>query len=154
MCDLRDSDIRKRLLTERNLDLKKAIPLAKNMESVQIQNKRMELEANNTFALRQNEQRRKCYRCDSETHLANNCRHMESICNKCKLKGHLTKVCRRNISSSRINAFSAKSMSDNRSDRNNQKKSEARCSRYDDADSVQYECDENDTYYIKKLKTT
>ena len=39
--------------------------------------------------------KRWCYRCDSEQHLADACRHKETICNQCNIKGNLAKVCRR-----------------------------------------------------------
>ena len=38
--------------------------------------------------------KRKCYRCGSENHLANTCPHKESTCEKCKIKVHLSAVCR------------------------------------------------------------
>ncbi|XP_045483761.1 uncharacterized protein K02A2.6-like [Harmonia axyridis] len=34
-----------------------------------------------------------CYRCGSPTHFANKCKHITTICSKCKVKGHLGKVC-------------------------------------------------------------
>lgn len=36
---------------------------------------------------------KKCYRCGSTEHLANKCDKVNSICNFCKLKGHLQRVC-------------------------------------------------------------
>ncbi|XP_055916389.1 uncharacterized protein LOC129949142 [Eupeodes corollae] len=33
-----------------------------------------------------------CFRCDGP-HLANNCSHINTICNFCKIRGHLSKVC-------------------------------------------------------------
>ncbi|XP_044764494.1 uncharacterized protein K02A2.6-like [Coccinella septempunctata] len=34
-----------------------------------------------------------CYRCGSPSHFANTCKYISSICSKCKVKGHLAKVC-------------------------------------------------------------
>ncbi|XP_062699969.1 uncharacterized protein K02A2.6-like, partial [Aedes albopictus] len=34
-----------------------------------------------------------CYRCGDPDHFANKCRHQSTICNFCKRKGHLEKVC-------------------------------------------------------------
>ncbi|XP_055910621.1 uncharacterized protein LOC129944986 [Eupeodes corollae] len=36
---------------------------------------------------------RKCYRCGSTSHLANHCTYKEAVCEFCKTKGHLRKVC-------------------------------------------------------------
>lgn len=35
----------------------------------------------------------KCFRCGSTDHMANRCKHMYTVCNYCKRKGHLRKVC-------------------------------------------------------------
>ena len=37
---------------------------------------------------------RKCYRCNSASHLANKCSFISAICRKCKRKGHIAIVCR------------------------------------------------------------
>ncbi len=37
---------------------------------------------------------RRCYRCGSADHLANVCKHKESICSACKKLGHLAVACR------------------------------------------------------------
>lgn len=34
----------------------------------------------------------KCYRC-GKNHYANECKHVDSVCNSCKTKGHLSRVC-------------------------------------------------------------
>ena len=34
-----------------------------------------------------------CFRCGSSQHLADKCSHSTSVCNFCKKKGHITKVC-------------------------------------------------------------
>ncbi len=36
---------------------------------------------------------RRCYRCDSDRHLANRCKHKDVVCHCCKKIGHLAKVC-------------------------------------------------------------
>ncbi|XP_044759962.1 uncharacterized protein LOC123317502 [Coccinella septempunctata] len=42
-----------------------------------------------------------CYRCGSPSHFANTCKYISSICSKCKVKGHLAKVCFKGRQSSR-----------------------------------------------------
>ena len=64
----------------------------------------MDVNTSNTHALRQNAGRRKCYRCGSEGHLANVCRHKETICHNCSVKGHLAKVCRRREENTQLNS--------------------------------------------------
>ena len=96
VCGLRNYGIRKRLLTEKKLDLTTALSIAQSMENARIQSKHKETkEVVQTYALKPNGTKRRCYRCDSEQHLANACRHKETICNQCNIKGHLAKVCRR-----------------------------------------------------------
>ena len=108
VCGLTDSGIRKRLLTEKKLDLKSAISLAKNMENAKTQNRNMEIkEITQNYAIKQSTRKRRCYRCNSENHLANSCGHKETVCNQCNTKGHLARVCRRSRQTNRINASSS-----------------------------------------------
>ena len=71
------------------------IDLAKTLESAEVETKLMntEIKAENAFAIEQKSQR--CYRCNSDGHLANTCPFKEYICNTCKMKGHLSKACRK-----------------------------------------------------------
>ena len=95
VCGLKNASIRKRLLTERKLNLSKAIELAKNLENASIESEQMEQTENRpTYAIKQDERKKRCYRCNSEQHLANKCHHKESICNTCSLKGHIARACR------------------------------------------------------------
>lgn len=36
-----------------------------------------------------------CYRCGDDDHLANECKYYATVCNYCKTKGHLERVCRK-----------------------------------------------------------
>lgn len=36
-----------------------------------------------------------CYRCGDDDHLANECKYFATVCNYCKTKGHLERVCRK-----------------------------------------------------------
>ena len=94
VCGLYDAGMRKRLLTEKKLDLKTAVNIAKSMESAKKESKEMIAETTSTYAMKEQKTKRKCYRCDSEFHLANACRHKNTKCNNCSRNGHLAKVCR------------------------------------------------------------
>ena len=75
------------------------------MESVHIQSKSMDTKVVfPTYAITQSENKRRCYLCDSDKHLANVCRHKDTICNQCSLKGHLARTCRRPKQRNNVNA--------------------------------------------------
>lgn len=123
VCGLRNESIQRRLLTEDNLDLKRALELAQSMELAQ-RNAQVLKEGNETnfevpsdshpkvVAQLQEENEeidrvgwqprpqgtsgtgRKCYRCGRSDHLAHNCVHKNTVCHSCKKLGHLAKVCR------------------------------------------------------------
>ena len=95
VCGLINGSIRQRLSTERTLTLKMAIDLAKTLETAEVETKLMntEIKAENAFAIEQKS--RRCYRCNSDGHLANTCPFKEYVCNTCKMKGHLSKACRK-----------------------------------------------------------
>lgn len=42
-----------------------------------------------------------CYRCGNRSHLANKCKHQNTVCNYCKKKGHLEKVCQTKMNTSK-----------------------------------------------------
>ena len=91
VCGMGNSSIRKRLLTEKDLTLEKAVSVAVSMEASSTENELMKApESLNAIA----DFRRRCYRCNDDNHLANKCRYKESICNLCKRKGHLARACR------------------------------------------------------------
>ena len=68
VCGLHNAGIRKRLLTEKKLDLNTAINLAKTMESAKKESKGMEAETTNAYSMRYQSYNRKCYRCGAATH--------------------------------------------------------------------------------------
>ena len=126
VCGLRDSGIRRKLLSTKDLDLNQAIDSAKGMESAKVQNENMDFKSVNNYFIRQKDGRRRCYRCDSETHLANTCRHKETVCRKCNRKGHLAKACRMTKANTRVN---------------------------NTAISTNENIEENEVYYINKMVT-
>ncbi|KAJ8035426.1 hypothetical protein HOLleu_22650 [Holothuria leucospilota] len=78
--------IRERLLVEENLTLDKAITLAQRVEAA--------LKDSSTFA--GTTEGRRCYRCNSSRHLANDptCPANGEQCRNCKKIGHFARVCR------------------------------------------------------------
>ena len=106
VCGLRSEAIQKRLLTEADLDLKKALEISKAMEAATRQ--AMELQGatpvdstqyvTNKITTRQG--KRPCYRCGGR-HSPNDCRFREQQCNTCKKQGHIAKMCRSGASSTK-----------------------------------------------------
>ncbi|GFU41265.1 uncharacterized protein K02A2.6 [Trichonephila clavipes] len=90
---LKHQNIQKKLLAEDKLTYEKAKSIAFAMESAQrdvckIENQ-MKSEPTKKF-----DKSRKCYRCDSTQHLAQECKHKNAQCRNCLKNGHLAKVCR------------------------------------------------------------
>ena len=139
VCGLKNSRMRKRLLFEKDLTLNKALELAKCIEKSETENNIMAAKEISTHVLKPQFDRRQCYRCGSETHLANKCYHKETICNNCNIRGHLAKVCRRK---STAPASESKHPTT--------QKCHA-CIQRNDADAVIPSDDDNHTYYIHRL---
>lgn len=96
VCGLRNPSIQKRLLSEAELKLAKAVELAQGMEAADSNAKQLQggegaslnrTGANWTGA-------KPCYRCGGTNHHASACRFREETCHKCQKKGHLARVCR------------------------------------------------------------
>lgn len=121
---LRSQKIQDRLLETKDLTLEKAKERAIAMEMSakggaeihstrtvsHIHSLRDHQQPNRTQVTKDNNSIKKsrkivCYRCGSETHLANACRFKTAVCNFCKKTGHLAKMClsAKNCSSSNKN---------------------------------------------------
>ena len=94
VCGLNNSSIRKRLLTEKNLTLHKAITLALSIDASINEN---ELMTSSDRINATTQAKRRCFRCDSENHMADSCRFKMYICRNCKRKGHLARACTQTI---------------------------------------------------------
>ena len=96
MCGLSDVRTRKRLLVEKDLTLTKAIEVATAIEvesriiaaSIEVKPEEVDI------LMIRNKPHLKCFRCDSDTYLANKCGFKEYKCNKCGIIGHIARACR------------------------------------------------------------
>ena len=93
VCGMINSKIRKRLLTEKDLTLEKATSIAFSLEASSHENELIAIKSEPSTVYNVTKERLKCFRCDGTNHLADSCRYKNFICNKCKLRGHLARVC-------------------------------------------------------------
>ena len=114
VCGITDGRVQRRLLSEPELTLKKALELAQAQETAekgaqQLQQQRpqtsqlhaighgqVKRSSHRQMNARQDQQQREqrpCYRC-GRTHSTATCRFKDAVCHKCNKKGHLAKVCR------------------------------------------------------------
>ena len=110
VCGLRSENIQKRLLSEANPTLARAVELAHGMESAhqqaQLMKNKMEgavgkITHEGKSASKHDKQekqeqwkkRKPCYRCGKQGHTAADCTFKDSKCHKCGKKGHIAKVC-------------------------------------------------------------
>ena len=112
VCGLRHEYIQKRLLSESELDLDKAIKISVAMETAskdaaevqgvqeqvhslnfrKQQKKQKRHEKNRSQPVNKFQQKKLCFRCNGE-HSPDKCKHIETICNFCHKKGHIERAC-------------------------------------------------------------
>ena len=91
VCGLRNDAIQKRLLSEADVTLAKAVQIASSMESAEKQS--LQLNVTKPGAICQ--VRVSCNRCNSTDHSVRECRIKDSVvCFRCKKKGHIVRACR------------------------------------------------------------
>ena len=111
VCVLGNEAHQKRLLSEPDLTLDKALVLAQSLETADVNAKTLRGHEPALRRLSQGSSRqhsapsrgkarpssqqrgRECYRCGSRDHLAANCRFAKFVCHNCNKKGHLARVC-------------------------------------------------------------
>ena len=122
VCGLTNENLQKRLLSEEDLDLKRALKIAQGMEAAS-KNTQM-LRDNSSASVRSgshddfsksavqmkeeeivdrvgrysrpretNVPGKKCYWCGRSDHLAHGCIHKDTVCHNCNKRGHLARVC-------------------------------------------------------------
>ena len=97
VCGMHCSSTVKRLLSEKDLDLEKALAIAIAMETAakdaselrkeSVENEMHKMSINNTKG-------QNCYRCGKSSHDANDCWFKDKTCRKCHKQGHIERVCK------------------------------------------------------------
>ncbi|XP_014876941.1 uncharacterized protein K02A2.6-like [Poecilia latipinna] len=99
VCGLHNESTQKRLLTEDNLTLHRALEIAISMETAakdagELQGKYIEPCAVNKMRAQPNDKLQTCYRCGKKSHDAANCWFKNKECLQCNKNGHIQKMCR------------------------------------------------------------
>ena len=94
VCGINDKRTQKRLLTEEDLTLAKAVALAQGTEAAEInaqQFKEPEIAVKAIGAA--NKRKEPCLRCGKESHVSERCHYKQVTCHKCSKIGHLARLC-------------------------------------------------------------
>lgn len=97
VCGMHCGSTQKRLLSENDLTLEKALNMAISRETAakdaaELQQKAVEC-ATNKMSLKQGK-KQTCYRCGKTSHEANECWFKDKECRKCHKQGHIERVCK------------------------------------------------------------
>ena len=105
VCGLSNEATQKRLLTEQNLDLAKALGVAQAMEAAQknalqfkdlsVGRVKLDQKGSQVAEKQVTPCRNACYRCGKNNHVANKCKFIDATCHCCGKTGHIASVCRR-----------------------------------------------------------
>ena len=89
---MKNDNIRKHLLTKRELTFAKAQELSLSLEAAE--NQAQELKGAEPIVHRVESSLPKCYRCGGTNHKEGNCKFKQAVCHKCKKRGHIKRACR------------------------------------------------------------
>ena len=116
VCGIADERIQRVLLTEKELTLEKAYQLCiaeeaaskdtsvlKGEQMNKITSKAKRWSKSKSSKSPKDKKERLCYRCGSDSHLANKCKHKDTECHFCKKVGHLAKMCLKKKKSIEVN---------------------------------------------------
>ena len=96
-CGINDQAIQRKMLTEKKLTFKLVLEIAESTQAAAENYREMSaVKAKEELVNKVNEKTEKqtCYRCGTLGHLADKCRHKDTVCCSCNKKGHLARVCR------------------------------------------------------------
>ena len=103
VCGIKHGNIKKKLLSESDLTLQKAIDIATAMETaakdaVELQQQHRpdsvhQLSKKPTSNTKPKEKNKACFRCDGFNHTPDECRFKEDTCRFCSKKGHIERAC-------------------------------------------------------------
>lgn len=96
VCGVNNANIKNKLLSQRDLTLKRALSLAKKIEYDEVERKNNKRVKSKPRAEEEKEPfvPSQCFRCHSKLHTSDDCRFKSITCHKCNMLGHLSKVCR------------------------------------------------------------
>ena len=100
VCGLRSESTQKRLLSEAELTLAKAVDLAQSLEAASKSAQTLKGTTDLAVGLMERKKARSpvegraCHRCGKTSHLAPQCNFKDATCHTCGKKGHLARVCR------------------------------------------------------------
>ncbi|MCG8113098.1 MAG: RNase H-like domain-containing protein [Candidatus Thiodiazotropha taylori] len=103
VCGIRNENIQKKLLSESDLTLQKAINIATAMETaakdaVELQHQHRpdsvhKISKNQTSYTKPKQKNKACFRCDRTNHTPDQCRFKDETCRFCSKKGHIERAC-------------------------------------------------------------
>ena len=103
VCGLRNHCIQRRLLSESNLSLQKAVEISTGMEAAELNSKTIstssvteevkQVSSSTSTSVNGPKKKPVCFRCGGP-HLATSCHHQKAQCHKCGKIVHLARVCR------------------------------------------------------------
>ena len=97
VCGLRNHSIQRRLLSESNLSLQKAVEIStgnsKTISTSSVTEEVKQVSSSTSTSVNGPKKKPVCFRCGGP-HLATSCHHQKAQCHKCGKIGHLARVCR------------------------------------------------------------
>ncbi len=102
VCGLRDGAVQRRLLSEKELSLAKAMDLAVSMEAAEKNTQSVKGHDSSIKQIKgqyhplksRSHSQQSCYRCGKNNHAAKDCKFKDTTCHTCGKTGHIAPVCR------------------------------------------------------------